>query len=153
LKHEKLGNTSPLEYSDVGSIGSSVFAGFTNMSNTDRPTHRPRYICSNRPHLMLQHSTIVNIGIHPTMLLLLLLLLRRQLRRRRRRLLLLLHPFNGLFSRTTRVSRYQNGDTSLDLMRQETMRFWDGIGISWTTCKQSAPRCRQITAATPHRSC
>ena len=28
---------------------------------------------------------------------------------------LLLHPFNGLFSRTTRVSRYQKGKTSLDL--------------------------------------
>jgi len=30
-------------------------------------------------------------------------------------LLLLLHPFNGLFSRTTWVSRYQKGKTSLDL--------------------------------------
>ena len=30
-------------------------------------------------------------------------------------LLLLLHPFNGLFSRTTWVSRYQKGRTSLDL--------------------------------------
>jgi len=29
-------------------------------------------------------------------------------------LLLLLHPFNGLFSRTTWVSRYQKGKTSLD---------------------------------------
>ena len=29
--------------------------------------------------------------------------------------LLLLHPFNGLVSRTTRVSRYQKGKTSLDL--------------------------------------
>jgi len=26
------------------------------------------------------------------------------------------------------------------------------IGISWTICKQSAPRCRQITTPTPHRS-
>ena len=26
-----------------------------------------------------------------------------------------LHPFNGLFSRTSWVSRYQNGKTSLDL--------------------------------------
>jgi len=25
------------------------------------------------------------------------------------------------------------------------MGFWDGGGISWTTCKQSAPRSRQIT--------
>ena len=29
--------------------------------------------------------------------------------------LLLLHPFNGLFSRTTWLSRYQKGKTSLDL--------------------------------------
>ena len=29
-------------------------------------------------------------------------------------LLLLLHPFNGLFSRTTRVSRYKKGKTNLD---------------------------------------
>jgi len=28
---------------------------------------------------------------------------------------ILLHPFNGLFSRTTWVSRYQKGKTSLDL--------------------------------------
>jgi len=30
--------------------------------------------------------------------------------------------------------------------------FWDGIGISWTICKQSAPRSRQITTSTPHHS-
>jgi len=30
--------------------------------------------------------------------------------------------------------------------------FWDGNGISWTMCKQSAPRSRQITAPTPHHS-
>jgi len=29
--------------------------------------------------------------------------------------LLLLHPFNGLFSRKTGVSRYQKGKTGLDL--------------------------------------
>jgi len=29
------------------------------------------------------------------------------------------------------------------------MGFW---GISWTICKQSAPRCRQITIPTPHHS-
>jgi len=27
-----------------------------------------------------------------------------------------------------------------------------GSGISWTICKQSAPRCRQITTPTPHHS-
>jgi len=46
--------------------------------------------------------------------------------------LLLLHPFNGLFSRTTWVNRYQKGKTSLILMRQEMMGFWDVNGISWT---------------------
>ena len=30
--------------------------------------------------------------------------------------------------------------------------FADGSGISWTICKQSAPRCRQITTPTPHHS-
>ena len=28
--------------------------------------------------------------------------------------------------------------------------FWHGSGISWTICKQSAPRSRQITTPTPH---
>ena len=32
------------------------------------------------------------------------------------------------------------------------MGFWDSSGISWTICKQSAPRSRQITTPTPHRS-
>ena len=32
------------------------------------------------------------------------------------------------------------------------MVFWDGSGISWTICKQSAPRSRHITTSTPHRS-
>jgi len=32
------------------------------------------------------------------------------------------------------------------------MGICDGSGISWTTCKQSAPRSREITAPTPHRS-
>jgi len=30
--------------------------------------------------------------------------------------------------------------------------FWDGSGISWAICKQSAPSCRQITTLTPHHS-
>jgi len=37
-------------------------------------------------------------------------------------------------------------------MRQEMMGFGDGSGISWTICKQSAPRFRQITTPTPHHS-
>jgi len=32
------------------------------------------------------------------------------------------------------------------------MEFWGCSGISWTICKQSAPRCRQITTPTPHHS-
>ena len=32
------------------------------------------------------------------------------------------------------------------------MEVWGGSGISWTVCKQSAPRCRQITTPTPHHS-
>jgi len=64
----------------------------------------------------------------------------------------LLHPFNGLFSRTTWVSWYQKGETSLDLNQARD----DGVlgcgGIDWTICKQSAPRSRQITTPTPHHS-
>jgi len=37
-------------------------------------------------------------------------------------------------------------------MRQEMMQFWEGSGISWTICKQSAPCSRQITTPTPHHS-
>jgi len=37
-------------------------------------------------------------------------------------------------------------------MRQEMIGFWDGTGISWTICKQSAPRSRQITTPTPYHS-
>jgi len=39
----------------------------------------------------------------------------------------LLQPFNGLFSRTTWVSRYQKGKTSLDL---NEARWWS-LGIEW----------------------
>ena len=30
--------------------------------------------------------------------------------------------------------------------------FWKGTGISWTICKQSAPRSRLITTPAPHHS-
>ena len=46
------------------------------------------------------------------------------------------------------MSRYQKGNTNLDLLKQETV---SGSGISWTICK-SAPRSRQITTPAPHRS-
>jgi len=63
-----------------------------------------------------------------------------------------LHPFNGLFSRTSWVSRYQKGKASLDLNEARDDFFGDGSGISWTICKQSVPRSRQITTPTPHHS-
>ena len=49
------------------------------------------------------------------------------------------HPFNGPFSGTTRVSRYQKGKTNLDFTEARD----SGTGISWAVCK-SAPRSRQI---------
>ena len=61
-----------------------------------------------------------------------------------------LHPFNGLFSRTTLVSRYRKGKTSLDLNEARDGGVLACSGISWTICKQSAPCCRQITTSTPH---
>jgi len=67
-------------------------------------------------------------------------------------LLLLLHPFNGLFSRTTWVSWYQKGKTSLNLNDGRDDGVLRCSGISWTICKQSAPhiRHRQITTPTPN---
>jgi len=67
-------------------------------------------------------------------------------------LLLLLHPFNGLFSRRTWVSRYHKGKTSLDLNEAKDDGALGYSGISWTICKQSAPRSRQRTTPTPHHS-
>ena len=63
-----------------------------------------------------------------------------------------LHPFNGLFSRTTWVSRYQKGIASLDLNEARDDRLLGCSGIRWTICKQSAPRSRQITTPTPRHS-
>ena len=60
------------------------------------------------------------------------------------------HQFIGLFFRTTWVSRYQKGKTSLDLNEARHDGVLGCSGISWTTCKQSAPRSRQITTQTPH---
>jgi len=40
------------------------------------------------------------------------------------RLLVRLHPFNGLFSRTTWVSRYQRGNASLDFNEAAGDVFW-----------------------------
>ena len=67
-------------------------------------------------------------------------------------LLLLLHPLNVLFSRTTWVSRYQKGKYSLNLNEARDGGVLGCSGISWTICKQSAPRSRQITTPTPYHS-
>ena len=63
---------------------------------------------------------------------------------------ILLHPFNGLCSTTTWVSRYQKFKTVLYLNEASDDGVWDGSGVSWTICKQSAPCVRQITTPTPH---
>ena len=67
-------------------------------------------------------------------------------------LLLLLHRFNSLFSRTTWVSWYHKGKTSLDLNEARDDGVLGCSGISWTICKQSATHSRQITTPTPHHS-
>jgi len=61
---------------------------------THRHTQRPRHICSNRPHPALVPVLWCGLIKLTTTVL---------------------HPFNGLFSRTTWVSRYQKGKTILDL--------------------------------------
>jgi len=64
-------------------------------------------------------------------------------------LLLLLHPFNGLFSKTTWVSQHQKGKPFWILLEQERI---GGSDISWTICKSFAPRCRQISMPVLHHS-
>ena len=63
-----------------------------------------------------------------------------------------LHPFNCVFSRTAWGSRYKKGMTSLDLNEARDDGVFECSGILWTICKQSAPRSRQITTPTHHRS-
>ena len=48
------------------------------------------------------------------------------------------------------MSRYQKGKTNLDFTEARDSEV-SGSGISWAICK-SAPRSRQITTPTPHRS-
>ena len=48
--------------------------------------------------------------------------------------------------------RYEKGITSLDLNEARDNGALGCSDISWTTCKQSAPRCRQITTPTPRHS-
>ena len=67
-----------------------------------------------------------------------------------------LHPTmatpDGLFSWTTWASRYQKSKTSPDLNESRDYGVLGCSGISWTTCKQSAPGSRQRTTPTPHHS-
>ena len=53
--------------------------------------------------------------------------------------------------------RERLGVDDIELVLQQNRLRWYGhvvecSGISWTICKQSAPRCRQITIPTPHHS-
>ena len=58
------------------------------------------------------------------------------------------HPFNGPFSRTTRVGRYQKGKTNLDFTEARDSEWqWHQLGL----CK-SAPHSRQITTPAAHHS-
>jgi len=57
---------------------------------------------------------------------------------------------NGLFARTTWISRYQKGNTSLDLNEARDDRAFLCSSISWTICKQSVPRSKQITTPKQH---
>jgi len=63
---------------------------------------------------------------------------------------LLLHQFSGLLSRTTWVSQYRKGKTSLDLNEARSDEVLVCSFISLTICKQSAPCFRHITTPTPH---
>jgi len=58
------------------------------------------------------------------------------------------HPFNGPFSGTTRVSRYQKGKTNLDFTEARDSE-WQRYQLG--QCK-SAPRSRQITTPVPQHS-
>jgi len=55
-------------------------------------------------------------------------------------LLPLLHPFNGLFSMTTWVSRHQKGLADLDLNETRDDGVLRCSGISWTICKLETNR-------------
>jgi len=79
-------------------------------------------------------------GLHPSVTVLLVLQL------------LLLHMVNGLFSRTTWVSRYQKGKNSLDLSEARDDGVLGCSGISWTICKRSVPHSRQLITPIPHHS-
>jgi len=60
--------------------------------------------------------------------------------------------YSRLTARKTWVSWYQKGKTSLDLNEAKNDVVLECSGISWTICKQSTPRSRQITTPVPHHS-
>ena len=60
------------------------------------------------------------------------------------RLTTILHPFNGLFFRTTWASQYDKDKTSLNLSEAIDDGVLESSGISWTICKQSAPCSRPV---------
>ena len=61
------------------------------------------------------------------------------------------HPFNGPFSMTTRVSRYQKGKTNLDFTEARDSEWqWHQLG-HMHVCK-SVPHTRQITTPATHQS-
>ena len=55
-----------------------------------------------------------------------------------------------IMTRTSWVSWHQEGKPFWILLEQ--VRWWAGSGISWTICKSSAPRSRQITTPVPYQS-
>ena len=124
------------------SIGSAVLVlintGRTHDQQTDRQTAEPRYKVNNKQLLVLRTAMAMRTSKRVSFAVSIRLSLTHTHT----------HTFNGPFSRTTRVSRYQKGQTNLDLLKQETV---SGSGISWAICK-SAPRSRQIATPAPHHS-
>ena len=124
---------------------------YKQIFNSHDPTHKGFLTGMRQPPLfrsfflptclhIVSHCALTPEMTHCIQLLLLLLLV----------LMPQLHSFNDLFSRTTWVSQYQEGKISLDLNEARVDGVWGCSGISWTICKQSAHRCRQMSA--PHHS-
>ena len=97
------------------------------------------------PARLPPHTTTIITTTTTLLQQLLRLRLRLQLQQ-----LLQLQPFNGLFVRTSWVSRYQKGKTSLTFNAARDDEVLGCSRINWTIRKQSAPRSRQIT--TPNTS-
>jgi len=92
------------------------------------------YVCCNEGGHY--HTHVTSSDVTTTALVLLLILL-------------LLHPFNGLFSSTSWVSRYQKGKTALDFNEASDDGVLGRSDISWTIYKQSDPA---TDTPTPHHS-